>query len=120
MKGWDKFQKTYTDSLDNALVALKKKDIEGYRDQIERIKEAITKLSGNLKIYIEAIFRKAQITKASRIYEHGISRGVAAKILGISIWELNEYVGRTGIADVDLAYTLDIKQRLKNVQEIFG
>jgi len=120
MTGWDKFQKTYEDSLENAALALKKKNVELYRDQIERVRDAINKLSGHLKAYIEAVFRKAQINKASRIYEHGISRGVAAKILGVSLWELNEYVGRTGIADVDLAYTLDIKQRIKNAEAIFG
>ena len=119
MTGWDKFEKTYTDSLENALKALKKNNIELYRSQIDRIKEAVNNLSGHLKIYIEAVFRKAEINKASRIYEHGISREVAAKILGISIWELNEYVGRTGIADVDLAYTLDIRQRIKNAEGIF-
>ena len=119
MTGWSKFEKTYTDSLDNALIALKKKDIDVYRDQIGRIKDSVEKLSGHLKAYIEEIFRKAKINKASRIYEHGISMGATATILGITQWELNQYVGQTGIADVDLAYTLDIKQRLKNAEDIF-
>jgi len=119
MEGWAKFIKTYEDSLGNALIALKRNDIDAYRSQINRIKEAVDKLSGKLKGYIEGVFRKAQINKASRIYEHGISREVAAKILGISLWELNDYVGRTGIADVDLAYTLDIKKRIKNAEDIF-
>ncbi len=119
MTGWAKFEESYINSIDNAVIALKRKDLALYREQIEKIKTAIGKLSGHLKTYIEAVFRKAQINKASRIYEHGISRETAAKILGISIWELNEYVGRTGIADVNLAYTLDIKQRIKNAQEIF-
>ena len=119
MSGWSKFENTYLTSLDNALIALKRNDLEAYRDQIGRIKESVEKLSGHLKAYIEEIFRKAKINKASRIYEHGISLETTAKILGISLWELNQYVGQTGIADVDLAYTLDIKQRLKNAEDIF-
>lgn len=119
MSGWGKFEKAYEDALENALIALKKNDIDAYRDQIERIKDAVSGLSGKLKGYIAEVFRKAKINKASRIYEHGISRERAAKILGVSLWELNDYVGKTGIADVDLAYTLDIKKRLKNAEEIF-
>jgi len=120
LEGWDKFHETYENSLDNALIALKRNDIEVYREQIDRIKESVHNLSGHLKTYIEEVFRKANINKASRLYEHGISMESTAKILGVSIWELNSYVGQTGIADIDLAYTLEIKQRLKNAEEIFG
>ena len=120
LDGWNKFQETYESALNNSLIALKKNDLEVYRDQIDRIKQAVTELEGHLKKYIEEVFRKADINKASRLYEHGISMESTAKILGVSIWELNSYVGQTGIGDVDLAYTLDIKQRLKNAEELFG
>src|SRR5574343_360942 len=33
MEGWDKFEKTYTEAIDNALIALKRKDIADYRSQ---------------------------------------------------------------------------------------
>jgi predicted transcriptional regulator len=44
-----------------------------------------------------------------------------AKILGISQWELSQYIGATnqGVADMNLTYTKDIKQRLKDAEEIF-
>jgi hypothetical protein len=119
MPGWNKFERVYEQSLENALVALKKNDIQVYRDQIARIEEIVDKISGHLKVYIKEVFRKASISKASRLYEHGISREAAAKILGISQWELAQYIGNTGIADVNLAYTLDIKKRLKNAEEMF-
>jgi len=118
-KDWPRFQKTYESSIDNAIIALRKNDIEVYRDQIAKIQYIIEKLSGHLKKYIQEVFRKAQINKASRIYEHGISLEKTAKILGVTLWELNSYVGNTGIADVNLAYTLDLKQRLKNAEDIF-
>jgi hypothetical protein len=43
-----------------------------------------------------------------------------AKILGISLWELSEYTGKTGIANVNLAVTIPIKKRIKFAEEIFG
>lgn len=42
-----------------------------------------------------------------------------AKLLGITIWELAEYAGQTGISDVNLSVTLPIKQRIKQAEEIF-
>ncbi len=119
LPGWEKFEKTYEEAINNALIALKRKDIAVYRSQIDGIKEGVDKLSGHLKDYIEEIFRKASINKGSRIYEHGLSMEKAAKILGITLWELNGYVGQTGISEVNLTYTLDIKKRIKNAEEIF-
>jgi len=73
-----------------------------------------------LKIYIKDVFRKAQINKASRIYEHGISMEKTAKILGISVWELSEYVGKTRIDDINLGITTPIRKRIKLAEEVFG
>jgi hypothetical protein len=120
MRGWKDFERAYLNAIDNSIIALKKNDVEVYRSQINKIRQAVEKLSGHLQVYIREVFRKARISKASRIYEHGISREVAAKILGITLWELNQYVGQTGIADVNLAYTMDIKQRIKNTEKIFS
>ncbi|MEM2462826.1 MAG: hypothetical protein QXD71_01515, partial [Candidatus Pacearchaeota archaeon] len=62
---------------------------------------------------------KAAINKASRIYEHGISRAETARLLGITQWELAEYVGLTGIADTDLSITLPIEKRIKLAESLF-
>ena len=42
-----------------------------------------------------------------------------AKLLGISIWELAEYAGQTGISDVNLSITMPIKKRIKLAMEMF-
>ena len=117
--GWNDFQKYYTSCLEKAVLALKRDNIEAYREQIDNIRERIKKLSGNLKNYVLDIFRKAQINKASKIYEHGISLEKTAKILGLSIWDLNEYIGQGSSSDINLVYTKDIYQRIKEAEEIF-
>jgi len=117
---WAAFYKTYVKSIDNAILDLEKDDIQGFREHINEIRLGINKLSGRFKKYIQDVFRKAEINKASRIYEHGISMQQTAKLLGISIWELAEYAGQTGISDVDLSITMPIKQRIKQAEEIFG
>ena len=110
---WPSFYRDYVNHLDRGLKTLRENNIEGFRKEIEQIRNSIEKLSGKLKNYMSEVFRKAQINKASRIYEHGISMEQTAKILGISIWELAEYAGQTGIGDVDLSQTMPIKQRIK-------
>jgi hypothetical protein len=118
-KEWPNFYKNYIQGLSNIIKKLEKNDIEGYRIEIENIRNSLLKLSGNLKIYITDVFQKARINKASRIYEHGISMEKTAKILGISVWELAEYAGQTRIGDVDLAVTMPIKDRIKLAEEFF-
>lgn len=119
LTGWKEFEKNYEKCLERAIISLKKDQLELYREQIDCIRDFVRKLSGNLKKYVEEVLRKAQINKASKIYEHGISLEATAKILGLTLWELNQYVGQAGIGDVNLAYTLDIRKRIKNAEEMF-
>jgi len=118
-KGWHSFFKKYVASIDKAIRAIKKEDVDEFRENIASIRSEINYLSGHLKKYIKDVFRKASINKASRIYEHGISMEQTAKLLGISIWELAEYAGQTGIADVNLSITMDIKKRVKIAEDMF-
>ena len=74
----------------------------------------------SLKNYIQDVLKKAAINKGSRIYEHGVSMGQTAKLLGITPWELAEYSGQTGSADVNLSITLDVKKRIKNAMDFLG
>ena len=118
-RGWNGFYKTYTGSIERLIVAIKKDDEREIDNNLGRIRKSINSLSGHLKKYIQDVFRKASINKASRIYEHGISMEQTATLLGISMFELAEYAGSTGIADVNLAKTLDVKQRIKLAMEMF-
>ncbi len=117
--GWNDFTKKSIKCLQQASIALKRKDLENYREEIGHIESNLNKLPINLKSYIQEIFRKAQINKGSKMYEHGISMEKTAKILGLSIWDLNQYIGQKQFLDLSLTYTQDIKDRLKTAQEIF-
>ena len=66
------------------------------------------------------VFTLAKINKASKIYDHGISMEKTAKILGITLWELAEYSGRSQTGNVNLGVTMKLKDRIKLAEEIFG
>ncbi len=118
--GWDKFYKTIISAIDNSIIALKKNDEKKFKENLGLVRKAISKLSGKLKKYVQEVFRKASINKASRIYEHGISMEKTAKLLGISMWELADYAGQTGISDAPESKTLSVKERIKLVEEMFS
>jgi len=118
-RNWDKFYNEYHQCLSHLITALEKDDEIEFHRHIDFLTNKIENLSGQLKVYIKDVFQKAKINKASKIYEHGISIEQTAKILGISVWELAEYAGQTGIADVNLGVTMPIKQRIKLAEEIF-
>ena len=118
-KDWKKFEKAYENALTKAINDLKRNDLNHYRIHITEIRTAIKELSGDFKKYIDDVFRKAEINKASRLHEHGLSAEKTANILGITLWELNQYIGQTGISNVNLAYTRDLQNRIKAAEEIF-
>jgi len=118
--GWANFYKAIIFAIDNSINALKNNNEKKFKENLGLIRKAISKLSGKLKIYIQDVFKKASINKASRIYEHGISMEKTAKLLGITMWELASYAGQTGISDVSLSKTLDVKSRIKLAMELFS
>ncbi len=119
-KSWPSFLKACLNGLTASIDAIKRDDIDDFRNSITDINKAISRISGHLRDYIEDVFRKASINKASRIYEHGISMKQTADLLGITVFELAEYAGKTGIADVDLSITKDIRKRLKEAEDFFS
>lgn len=116
---WKPFVKACFKFLDKSIKALEQDNIEAFRKHMISIRKETEKISSKLKNYILEVFRKAAINKASRIYEHGISRAETSRLLGITQWELAEYVGLTGISDIDLSITLPIEKRIKFVEDLF-
>ena len=116
--GWDKFYSSVIDAINHAI-----KDLETDKGDVgkdlEIINRELEKLSSKLKMYIQDVFWKARINKASRIYEHGISMEKTAKLLGITMYELANYAGQARMDDVPLENTMDVKKRIKTAMEFF-
>jgi hypothetical protein len=119
-KNWDKFYKKFNKSLDLAILYLEKNDIKKFKYFLKTLRDQINNLSGNLKIYIEDVFRKAEINKASKIYEHGISMEQTAKLLGVSLWELANYTGQKTLLNSEPeSKTFEVKNRIKITEDFF-
>jgi len=118
-RGWINFYTALTTGLENSIDALKKNDDVHLTQHLEGIRKRIDGLSGNLKKYIQDVFLKASINKASKIYEHGISLEKTANLLGISQWELAGYAGQRDYEKSE-SRTLSAKERIKLAMEMFG
>ncbi|MEK6760472.1 MAG: hypothetical protein AABX93_00960 [Nanoarchaeota archaeon] len=105
--------------LQKAETALKKNDEVIFKQSLESIMSFVGKTSPDLKKDVQDILRKASINKASKIYEHGISMEQTAKLLGITMFELASYSGQKGSANVPLAKTLSVKDRVNLAMEMF-
>ena len=113
IENWSKFVKKMNSILNLAIKATEKENYSLYENYIEKGRKLFGTLSINLKPYIEEVMRKSAINKAGKIYEHGISLGQTAKILGITQWELFEYAGQRDTLMSSKIKTIDIKKRAK-------
>lgn len=119
LPGWKNFYSKINLYLDKSIEDIEKKDYNAFKRDFKKIRGSIENLSGKLKKYIKDLFRNAEINKASRLHEHGISMEQTAQLLGITLYELADYVGKTGIADTPESQTMNIKARIKLAEGFF-
>jgi len=119
LPGWEKFYGTYIGAINKSIDSLERRNDEGFRQSIKEIRKAIGNLSGRLKEYIQDVFRSAEINKASRIYDHGISMEKTAGLLGVSMFELARYIGEKEASDVPESVTVSVRERVKFAMEMF-
>lgn len=119
LKNWDSVVKKLNGIFGLADDALMQKKFDAYESYIQKSRQLLESLSVNLKPYIQDVLKKASINKGSKIYEHGISLEQTAKLLGITQWELSDYIGQRSY-DVKQVQTVDVKTRAKMALEFFS
>src|SRR3989344_1420980 len=119
IKNWDSFVKKFNGIIDLTIKAINEQDQELYEKYTIQARQALESTSINLKPYIQDVLKKSAINKGSRIHEHGISLGQTSKILGISQWELTEYIGQRS-SEVKQDSTINTKTRVKMALEFFS
>ncbi|MFH0808168.1 MAG: hypothetical protein V1888_00960 [archaeon] len=120
MDGWKDFYDAVLENLELAAGALEKGDIKNTRVYLGMIRNSLNKIEGDLGVYVKDVFRKAEINKAFKLYEHGLSTEKTAEMLGVSLWDLASYIGQSHIGDSKIAICMPEKDRLKIAEEFFG
>ncbi len=115
----DDVEKFLIPYLQSMITSLSKNDYEKYRETSKELIKGISKRYSKTRTYIGEILQRAQISKASKIYEHGISLARVSETLGVSMWELMDYVGKTNIPD-SFGESLDVKKKLEFARSLFA
>ncbi|MCK5283781.1 MAG: hypothetical protein KAK00_10350 [Nanoarchaeota archaeon] len=94
-------------------------NLESYHEFITQIFSIISKTDTKFKLYVREVINQASIKKGSVIHEHGVSASKTAQILGISLWDLHEYLGATNTPDIDTDIS-SVRERLKFTRTLFS
>ncbi|MCW1309547.1 MAG: hypothetical protein QXP04_02545 [Candidatus Nanoarchaeia archaeon] len=117
---FDKFVNNIEQMLSIAIEQLEKNDIVGFDVKMKQILREIARMDFRFGEHIEFVIKKAKLEKASKIAEHGISAGRVADLLGISEWELVDYIGERKFHDNVLTITKSIEERMKSGKKLFS
>jgi predicted transcriptional regulator len=117
IKRWSETSKKIQSYLLLAQGAVKDEKEQVFEGYMESIRTTLTSLSINLKPYVQDILQKASVNKANKIYEHGISLGKTAQLLGLSQWDLSTY---TSQRDDPYHATIPTKKRAQIALEFFS
>lgn len=113
-----KIDEQFLKEMKKALNELEQNKINDYRKTMQNILKIISQKDSKIKLYIEEVVTQARVKKGMKLYEHGISVGQAAELLGVSQWELMDYVGKTTISDV-FSGKPGVKNRMRYAKEVF-
>jgi len=120
IKNWDKLANEIAYDFTSAIKAAMQNDDEGFNGALLKARKDLEEFSPDFKNYIQEVIRKASINKASKLYEHGISLGQTANLLGITNWELAEYAGQSKSMEVGNEKTISEKERAELAMNFFG
>lgn len=119
IQNWNSFIREVSSLLSIAISSIQRGKHHQFVKFLGKTKYYMENSSPNIKPLIEELWRKASINKASKIYEHGISLAKTTKLLGVTPWELSEYIGERDNPQVKLNKTIDAKQRVQLAMEFF-
>jgi hypothetical protein len=119
-KGWEKFTRKVLGHLESAEKALIHGNENSYVENVKAILKTCGQIDHKFSKHITEVIISAKVKKGSDVYRQGISLGQAAEMMGITPWELRDYVGHTRIADIDPLITKTAKRRIKEARRIFG
>lgn len=106
-------------TLERAMNDLRQNKVDDYDNEIKKIFKQISEKDEKLFMYIQGVVEQAHIVKGSKLYEHGLSIGRAAEILGVPQWELMSFIGKTRITDEEPLPLTDITARLNFTKRLF-
>jgi hypothetical protein len=108
----------FVDLLERAERFMRIDNLGEYKKMVGQMMGLISSIDSRFGSYVDNVITQAQVKKGSKIYDHGISLGQAASILGVSQWELMQYAGHTKTADT-MYERPDVIEKIKFTRGLF-
>ncbi len=108
----------FIELLQKAKESMGRNDFKAYKKATSKVLELISRIDSRFSKFVDDVITQAQVKKSSKIYDHGISLGQAASILGISQWELMQYTGHTRSSDSKYEKP-DVIEKIKCTRGLF-
>ncbi len=120
-KEWNSFIKKFNNELQQAITSAKEQDPDEFARHLDHARGLLESSGGKrMSENVQEILKKASINKATKVYEHGISLARTAHLLGLTQWELLEYVGQRESHDSPYTATIDEKKRASKALAFFS
>jgi hypothetical protein len=117
--GWNNFYNNCTNKLKKLFLYLEDSNFNKYSYTLKELLSQIKGLDKKAPEYIEELVNSSRIKKSSNLYGYGLSLGRAANLLGISQWELMNYVGSSSISNENIK-TISAKDRFNIAKKVFN
>jgi hypothetical protein len=104
--------------IDSCIGSVRNDDHISFDKSIKEIFRLIRDLDHKFNAYVEEVINQGQVKKGCKLCEHGISVARSSELLGISQWELMNYMGKTTLTD-QYQFSSNVKARLKFARSLF-
>ncbi|MBN2454008.1 hypothetical protein JXB11_00520 [Candidatus Woesearchaeota archaeon] len=111
--------KTMERMLKSAADCLRRNEDQCYIGAMQAIANKIRGADTKMGLYMRTVIDEARVKKGFKLLDHGISLAQAAKVLGVSQWDLMDYVGMTNVYD-ETYKRVDVKQRIQLARRLFS
>jgi len=105
--------------LDKGRKALKNNDAHNLKLAIRKLFSKISAIDNKLSLYVHKVINDAQVKKGCKLCEHGLSTAKASELMGVSQWEMMNYLGKTKLNE-NIAGIVDVRTRLKFTRSLFS
>lgn len=104
--------------LEKLKIDLQQQNEDLSKRTLKSLVQKIAQEDNRLKIYITEVLDQAKIKKGGKLYALGLSISKSAELLGVSYWELANYVGKTTSGDVKPR--INSRERLRYAMKLFS
>ncbi|MEK6938521.1 MAG: hypothetical protein AABX04_05735 [Nanoarchaeota archaeon] len=81
--------------LESALSNLQQNQLGRYNQKIKSLYDILRRDNSDVKMHLQDVMHAARIKKSASLLKKGLSIGQAAGLMGLSNWDLQQYVGGT-------------------------